>query len=112
VSKGISADKLQIRAEGKEQQMSEKQVALLQAKDTQKPQKWMRHKARATWLAYNRRVDIILEPSGVQSAALYPNDAPDARILWQTAEPKLHAVEGAAKMPGEAKVAQAIGLSQ
>jgi hypothetical protein len=109
VSKGVSADKIEIRAEGKEQQLSRKQVAMLQAKDTEKPEKWMMRKSKDTWLAYNRRVDIILEPSGVQSAKAYPNDAPDARILWQPAQPKLHAVEVAARTPERAKGARSTG---
>jgi hypothetical protein len=57
----------------------------------------MRHDKRATWLAYNRRVDIVLEPAGQQSAQAYPDDSPDARILWASKEPSLKRVEAAAK---------------
>ena len=96
VSQGISADKIQTRADGKQQELSTKDVAKLQAQDPQTPQKWMKHRSSATWLAYNRRVDIILEPTGKQSAEAYPNDASDARILWQRAQPSFHKVELAA----------------
>jgi peptidoglycan-associated lipoprotein len=96
VSQGISADKIQIRAEGKQQELSKKEVWKLQKEDAQKPEKWMIHRSQATWLAYNRRVDVILEPTGKQSTEEYPNDASDARILWQRVQPSLRKVELAA----------------
>jgi hypothetical protein len=96
VAQGIPADKIQAKAEGKQQELNEKAVLALQMKDTQKPEKWMVRRAHSTWLAYNRRVDIILEPSGQQSTEAFPNDASDARILWQRAQPSLKKVELAA----------------
>ncbi|MGC2329414.1 MAG: OmpA family protein [Candidatus Sulfotelmatobacter sp.] len=96
VSQGIPADKIQTNAEGKRQELTRKEVATLQAQDAQKPEKWMNHHARATWLAYNRRVDIVLEPTGKPSTEVFPNDASDARILWQRAQPSLRKVELAA----------------
>lgn len=95
VSQGIPAAKIQTRADGKEQELSKKKVATLQGKDPQKPETWMTRRSAATWLAYNRRVDIILEPTGKESAEAYPNDASDARILWQRAQPSLQKVESA-----------------
>jgi hypothetical protein len=95
VSKGIRADQLETRAVGKEDQMDTKAVQALQSKDEQRPEKWMAKDKKATWLAYNRRVDIVLEPTGQQSTKMYPNDAPGARILWQRHEPSLKAVSTA-----------------
>jgi OmpA family len=95
VSQGISADKIQTSADGKVQELSQKEVSKLQAENSQKPEKWMTRRSQATWLAYNRRVDIILEPTGKQSTEAYPNDAANARILWQRAEPSLRKVESA-----------------
>jgi OmpA family protein/PEGA domain-containing protein len=97
VAHGLSADKITTRAMGKEQQLDRKKVEMLQAKNPHKPEKWMTRDKRATWLAYNRRVDIVLEPQGQQSAEIYPDDAPDARILWARKEPSLKRVEAAAK---------------
>jgi OmpA family/PEGA domain len=97
ISKGIRSDKIQTRAEGKEQELSEQRVAKLQSEDAQKPEKWMMSRSRATWLAYNRRVDVILEPVGQQSTESYPNDVSDARVLWQRSEPSLKKVELAEK---------------
>lgn len=93
VSQGVSADKIQTRAEGKRQELSKQEVSMLQAEDAQKPEKWMTHHSSATWLAYNRRVDVVLEPTGEHSTETFPNDASDARILWQRAQPGLKKVE-------------------
>jgi hypothetical protein len=65
----------------------------LQSQDPEAPPKWMNAHQKSTWLAYNRRVDIILEPAGQQSAEAFPNDAPGARILWERPQPNLKAVE-------------------
>jgi peptidoglycan-associated lipoprotein len=96
ISQGISADKIQTRFDGKRLELSATEVRNLQNDDAQKPEKWMMHHSKATWLAYNRRVDIVLEPTGKQSTEAYPNDASDARILWERAQPSLRSVESAA----------------
>jgi len=106
VSQGIVADKIETRAEGKERQLDEKQVQQMQSEDPQKPENWMMHHAKSTWLAYNRRVDIILEPKGQESTEAFPNEASDARILWQRPEPNLRAVELASEMPRGAEHAE------
>jgi len=101
ISQGIPADKIETSAEGVEHQLTEKQVMSLQSQDSQAQPKWMKNKKKATWLAYNRRVDVILDPTGQESTEAYPNDAPDARVLWQRPVPKLKTVETAAKVsPG------------
>ena len=97
VSQGVPADKIETRAEGKDSQLTEQQVMNLQAQDPQPQPAWMKNKKKATWLAYNRRVDVILEPAGQESTEAYPNDAPDARVLWQRPVPKLKTVETASK---------------
>jgi hypothetical protein len=96
VSQGIPADKIQTSADGKQKELSKKEVAKLQGEDPQKPENRMMRRSSATWLAYNRRVDIILKPTGKQSTEAYPNDASDARILWQRVQPTLQKVESAA----------------
>jgi hypothetical protein len=93
---------------GKEQQLSQKEVEKLQTKDAEKPEKWMMRQAKATWLAYNRRVDVVLEPNGQQSAEAYPNDEPDARILWARKVPSLKTVETAAKTAASLQQAQVV----
>jgi OmpA family len=106
VSQGIPADKIQIRAEGKTRELSHSQVVKLQNQDQEKPDKWMMHNAKATWMAYNRRVDIVLEPVGQTSEAAYPNGALDARLLWQRAEPSLRKIKAASRAPAAAQSLQ------
>lgn len=97
VAHGLSPDIISTRAMGKNQQLDMKKVEMLQTKNPHQPEKWMKHDKKATWLAYNRRVDIVLEPQGQQSAEIYPDNAPDARILWTRKEPSLKRVEEAGK---------------
>lgn len=104
ISKGVPADEIRIRAVGRDQQIDIKKVEALQSKDEQRPKKWMTKDKKTTWLAYNRRADIILEPAAQQSIKMYPNEAADARILWRRHEPTLKAVDMASKMsPGVAQ---------
>jgi len=106
VQHGVSADRIETRALGKEQQLDAKEVEKLQMRDAEKPEKWMMRQTKATWLAYNRRVDVVLEPNGQQSTEAYPNDEPDARILWARKVPSLKAVETAAKTTAGVQQAQ------
>ena len=92
ISKGVPAPELKIQAKGKDDQIAPNTVEALQAKDMQKPEKWMNKDTKATWLAYNRRVDIDLEPTGQQSSRMYPNDVTSAHLLWQRPEPSLRAL--------------------
>ena len=100
VSQGIAAEKIETRAEGKDSQLDEQRVEELQSQNTQKPQQWMTSRKKATWLAYNRRVDIILEPAGQESTQAYPNDTPDAHVLWQRQTPSLKSVEKTERVQG------------
>jgi len=112
VSQSIAAGNIQTQAEGTDKQLDRKQVKKLQSQDMQPPQKWMTKRQRATWLAYNRRVDIILEPKGLMSTEAYPNDAPEARVLWEQPVPNLKAVESASKMPHGSEQAQVSSLDK
>ena len=100
VSQGVPSDKIQTRAAGKDQQIAEGKVESLQSQDPEKPEEWESRHMRTTWLAYNRRGDIILEPKGQLSEEEYPNDVSEARILWQRPIPSLRAVDCASAMPG------------
>jgi len=94
VSQGIAAEKIDTSAYGKQKQLDKATVSSLQTQNpNQPPEKWVRD-SRATWLAYNRRVDIVLIPTNAESVRLYPNQAPDAQILWQIPKPARTTVEG------------------
>jgi hypothetical protein len=106
LSQGIADDKIQTRADGKDKQLEKDGVLGLQSADSQKPEKWMSQRPQTTWLAYNRRVDIILMPGGQQSTKAYPNDASDARVLWERAVPSRKAVESASQVTPGSEQAQ------
>ena len=105
-SKGIPADDIKISAEGKDKQLDHKAVEALLSKGDPKPAKWMTKNEKTTWLAYNRRADLVWEPTGQQSAKVYPNSTSAARIVWQRPEPPLKKVEMLSKAPA-ASVQQA-----
>jgi len=108
VSKGVPASDLEVQAKGKDDELSIKKVESLQSEDSQKPDKWMRSE-KATWLAYNRRVDVVLEPTGQKSAEMYPNDAASARLLWQRPEPSLNSID---KLKGSSSGREQASLSK
>jgi hypothetical protein len=93
VSQGIAAEKIDTSAYGKQKPLDKATISELQSRNpNQPPEKWVRD-SRTTWLAYNRRVDIILMPANAESVPLYPNQAPDSQILWQIPKPARSTVE-------------------
>lgn len=94
---GVPINRIETDAMGKTEQLEMKRVENLLAKNSPSPEKWMTKKKKATWLAFNRRVDIDLEPTGQESTVAYPTEAPNARLLWARTQPRLKAVEAAAK---------------
>ena len=102
VSQGVPAAELTVQAKGKDDEISLKSVESLQSGDSQKPEKWMKRSAKTTWLAYNRRVDIVLEPTGQHSTEMYPNDTANAHLLWQRPAPSFKVLAKISKpSPGE-----------
>jgi outer membrane protein OmpA-like peptidoglycan-associated protein len=93
VSKGVPAGDIQIRGEGKDNQLDQKTVAVLESQNKQQPENWMTQRKKTTWLAYNRRADLVLEPTRQQSTMFYPVDTPDTHLVWQRPEPSLKKVE-------------------
>ena len=93
VSQGIAAEKIDTSAYGKLKPLDKATISDLQARNpNQPPEKWVRD-SRTTWLAFNRRVDIVLMPGNAESVPLYPNQAPDSQILWQIPKPARSTVE-------------------
>ena len=95
VSQGVPANAVETRAYGKEQEMSKEDVKGLEEKNPTPPPKTRAKASMADWLAYNRRVDISLEPAGLKSSQYYPHGAADSNILWQQAKPRWRMVEKA-----------------
>ncbi len=97
VDQGISGDKIETAAYGKQRPLPRSDVKQLESSNPQPQPKFMARRPYADWLAYNRRVDIILLPSGKKSTQFYPNAAPDVRIIWQEPMPALRKVEAASQ---------------
>ena len=94
VSQGIAAEKIDTAAYGDQKPLDKATVSDLQTQNPNKtPDKWVRD-SHATWLAYNRRVDIVLVPTNAESERFYPNQAAESEILWQRAKPARSTVEG------------------
>jgi hypothetical protein len=93
VEQGISSDKVETAAYGKDQPMPEATVKDLEDTNPAKAPKAMMRAKHTSWLAYNRRADIVLMPSGKKSAQFYPNGADDVKLIWQLPKPSLKKVE-------------------
>ncbi len=95
VDQGISADKVQTAAYGKERPLDKATVKGLEDTNPNPAPKARAKNSTGTWYAYNRRADIILLPSGKKSAQFYPNNADDSSLIWQIPKPALKKVEAA-----------------
>lgn len=87
VSEGISADKIDTSSYGKDKPLDKATVVDLQARNPDQTPEERARNFRATWLAYNRRVDIVLLPTNAESTRFYPQQAADSQILWQRPKP-------------------------
>jgi hypothetical protein len=95
VDQGITADKVQTAAYGKERPMPKGDVKNLEETNPNKPAKARLRNFTGDWYAYNRRADIVLLPSGKKSAQFFPHNADDSGIIWQIPKPALKKVEAA-----------------
>ena len=93
VSEGVAADKIDTSAYGKDKPLEKATVIDLQARNPNVTPKERISKFHATWLAYNRRVDIVLLPTNAESARFYPQQAADSQTLWQRPKPARSVVE-------------------
>jgi outer membrane protein OmpA-like peptidoglycan-associated protein len=93
VEQGISADKVETAAYGKEQPLDKATVKTLEGTNPSTPPKARMKNGRTDWLAYNRRADIVLLPSGKKSAQFFPHSADDSALIWQMPKPTLKKVQ-------------------
>ena len=93
VEQGISADKVETAAYGKEQPLDQATVKTLESTNPNTPPKMRLRQTRADWLAYNRRADVVLLPSGKKSAQFFPHNADDSTLIWQVPKPPLKKVQ-------------------
>src|SRR5262249_512169 len=78
VSQGVDTGKINTSAYGSEKQLDKSTVTDLQAQNPNQPSKAHQRNARSSWLAYNRRVDLVLQPANRESVRFYPNNASDS----------------------------------
>lgn len=93
VSEGVAAEKVETSAYGKDKPLDKATVIDLQARNPNETPKDRIKNFRATWLAYNRRVDVVLLPTNAESARFYPQQTADSQILWQRPKPARSVVE-------------------
>jgi len=100
ISQGIPADKIDIVAVGKTENLSPAEVHAIQEQNPSRPA-FAKGNSHALVWAYNRRVDITFLPSGQKSTQFFPGDADDAKLLfkseWQGRRSIEKAEEGAAQ---------------
>jgi hypothetical protein len=93
VSQGIAAEKIDAVAYGSEKPLDKATVIDLQSRNPNQPPETRVKNFRATWLAYNRRVDIALIPTNADSLRFYPNQTTDSEVLWQRPKPTRSSIE-------------------
>lgn len=93
VDQGIPASKVETAAYGKDRPLEKSAVKALEASNPNTPPKARVRNVEANWLAYNRRADIVLQPSGKKSAQFYPHTADDSKLIWQVPKPSLATVQ-------------------
>ncbi len=96
LSQGIPSAAIETKAFGLGNNLDPDAVRQLEERNPNQPtMKMVGPRAKEDWLAHNRRVDIVLLPSGLISARFYPYNAGDFKILWQAPRPARKVVEGA-----------------
>lgn len=93
VDQGVSADKIQTAAYGKERPLEKTSVKALEGTNPNTPPKARLRDVRTDWLAYNRRADIVLLPAGKKSSQFFPHTADDSKLIWQMPKPPLAKVQ-------------------
>ena len=99
VSHGIAEDKIAVEAIGANDQLDAETVARLDAENPNKPQDSTKGEARTAQLAYNRRIDIVVEPADVETARVFPYRASDSEVLAQRSWPSRNEVIGVEVQP-------------
>ena len=103
VSHGIPENKILLEPMGETKQLDAATVQQLEAENMFKDES-KKHNTRATWLAYNRRIDIEVQPADLQTTRFFPHQANDADLLMQPGWPSLQKVIDAQQTPTAAGV--------
>jgi len=84
---GIPESKIETVAQGKEHPLDNATIKSLHEQNPNKPPKSLGSFQDLVW-AYNRRVDLVLQPKGTQSTQFYPGTAPEAKLLFDSGWPE------------------------
>jgi OmpA family/PEGA domain len=87
VSLGVPESNIDTIAQGKEHPLDASTVKLLHEQNPNKPAKSLGSFRDLVW-AYNRRVDLVLQPKGEQSAQYLPGNASEAKLLFRSEWPE------------------------
>jgi hypothetical protein len=79
---GVPYDKIVIQAQGSKQVLDKNTVKMLDAQNPSQPPAARAKNAKATWLAYNRRVDVVVMPAAVESVKIFPHDAKGSALIF------------------------------
>ena len=93
VDQGVAADKVETAAYGKDRPMDRMTVKDLEGMNPNMPPKARLRNVTGDWYAYNRRADIVLQPSGKKSTQFFPHNADDSGLIWQIPKPTLKKVQ-------------------
>ena len=106
VSQGVPEGKIVTKALGETKQLNSEEVKRLEAENpfrVSAPQQ----DERTTELAYNRRIDLELQPVNVETARFFPYEVADAELLLNPAEPSRKAEIVASKRMTSSRSEQA-----
>jgi peptidoglycan-associated lipoprotein len=84
---GIPESKIETVAQGKEHPLDNATIKSLHEQNPNKAPKSLGSFQDLVW-AYNRRVDLVLQPKGTQSTQFYPDTAPEAELLFNSGWPE------------------------
>jgi hypothetical protein len=95
VARGIPEDKIVVQAVGKREQLDVATVQQFEGENPFKAEGAKKQNTRTTWLSYNRRADVEIQPADVQTTRFFPGQASDAELLMQQNLPNLKKVRRA-----------------
>lgn len=93
IAQGIPAERITLQIRGEESPLDRSTVKLLEAQNPETATPERLKKTRATRLAYDRRVDVVILPAAVESVKYYPHQASDSALLFTSrwlGESKIH----------------------
>jgi hypothetical protein len=109
VANGIPAEKISVEPLGETQLLDAATVQALEAENPFKPADAKQYKPRTIRLAYNRRVDIELQPAELQSSRFLPYATAEEEVLLKPSWPRWKTVNEAQQAPTVATIAGEAG---